>query len=149
MRDGSPTQRCYRCGELKPAEEFAWRRKSKNQRDSFCRPCRSAYKREHYLANRQRYRDQAAASKRRLRLERTEALIEYFAAHPCADCGETDPVVLEFHHLRDKAFNIGKELVDTPWERVLAEMEKCDVVCANCHRRRHRQESFRALLASS
>ena len=46
-------------GELKRAEDFAWRRKSKGQRDSFCRPCRSAYGKEHYQANKQRYIDQA------------------------------------------------------------------------------------------
>jgi hypothetical protein len=52
--------KCCRCGKTKPAENFAWRRRSKGQRDSFCRPCRAAYKREHYLANKQRYIDQAA-----------------------------------------------------------------------------------------
>src|SRR5215208_4047447 len=67
-----------------------------------CRPCRSAYGKEHYLANRQRYIDQAAVVKRRLRHERTLALIEYFRTHPCVQCGEPDPVVLEFDHVRDK-----------------------------------------------
>src|SRR5436190_14865712 len=62
---------CYRCGELKPVDEFAWRRRARDQRDSFCRPCHSAYGREHYEANRERYIDQAAESKRRLRLKRT------------------------------------------------------------------------------
>jgi hypothetical protein len=99
VRDGSCELTCYRCGEVKPAEEFAWRRRRRLQRDSFCRPCRSAYGREHYLANKQRYIDQAAASKRKIRLERTRYLIDFFATHPCVDCGETDPVVLEFDHL--------------------------------------------------
>ena len=52
-------QKCYRCGLYKSQEDFAWRRKAKNQRDSFCRQCRAAYHREHYLANRRRYIDQA------------------------------------------------------------------------------------------
>ena len=71
MEPREDTSRCYRCGELKPAEAFAWRRKASGQRDSFCRPCRSAYGKEHYAANRQRYIDQAAVVKDRLRLERT------------------------------------------------------------------------------
>ena len=86
--------KCYRCGRLKPVEEFAWRRRAKGQRDSFCRPCRSDYHREHYLANRQKYIDQARISKRKLQLERTIYLIKFFESHPCADCGETDPVVI-------------------------------------------------------
>jgi hypothetical protein len=71
--------------------------------------------------------------------ERTLYLIGYFAEHPCVDCGESDPIVLEFDHLRDKAFSIGGSLTDRPWEAILEEIEKCEVVCANCHRRRTAQ----------
>ncbi len=67
---------------------------------------------------------------------RTGLLLEYFATHPCADCGESDPVVLEFDHLRDKSFEIATALVDRSWDRILEEIAKCEVVCANCHRRR-------------
>jgi hypothetical protein len=150
MRDGATNQKCYRCGEIKPAEQFAWRQKARNQRDSFCRPCRAAYKHQHYRANRQRYIDQAAASKRTLRLERTRYLLEFFAEHPCQDCGEDDPLVLEFDHLGNKSFDIGQALVQRMWKRILAEIAKCEVVCANCHRRRtaHRRRSVRTLLAS-
>ena len=141
-------QQCYRCGETKAAEAFAWRRKNRNQRDSFCRPCRAEYHREHYLANRRRYIDQAQKRKRQLRLERTRFLIEFFRLHPCCECGESDPVVLEFDHLRDKAFSVGEKLTYRNWEEVLAEIEKCEVVCANCHRRRtaQRRGSVRSLL---
>jgi hypothetical protein len=149
--DAPETKRCYRCGERKPIEHFAWRRKARDQRDTFCRPCRSAYGKEHYAANRQRYIDQAAAVKKRLRLERTALLIAFFEAHPCTDCGERDPVVLEFDHLRDKAFAIGPSLCETSWESILAEIAKCEVVCANCHRRRtaRRRGSVRAVLTAA
>jgi hypothetical protein len=145
---GTEIRKCYRCGELKPIEDFAWRRRGQGQRDSFCRPCRSAYGREHYEANRQRYIDQAAKVKRRLRGERTRYLIEYFKANPCVDCGESDPVVLEFDHVSDKAFAIGGELTRRSWKSILAEIEKCEVVCANCHRRRtaRRRGAVRAVL---
>ena len=65
-----------------------------------------------------------------------EYLVEFLAANPCVDCGEADPVVLEFDHLGDKAFSISKGLPDRNWQTVLDEIAKCDVVCANCHRRR-------------
>jgi NAD-dependent dihydropyrimidine dehydrogenase PreA subunit len=139
---------CYRCHELKPVDDFAWRRREKGQRDSFCRPCRSAYGKEHYAANRQRYIDQAAVVTRRRRLERTHYLLEFFESHPCVDCGETDPVVLEFDHVGEKSFNIGSVLSNLKWETILAEIEKCEVVCANCHRRRtaRRRGALRAVL---
>jgi hypothetical protein len=59
----------------------------------------------------------------------------YKSTHPCTDCGEADPVVLEFDHLGGKDFNLS-----TGGSRsltlVIAEIQKCEVVCANCHRRR-------------
>ena len=148
MATGLPLQRCYRCGELKPLDDFSWRRKAKGQLDTFCRPCRSAYHREHYAANRERYIEQARISKQKLQLERTIYLLEFFDTHACVDCGEKDPVVLEFDHLRDKLFDIGQALTRKSWQSILDEIEKCEVVCANCHRRRtaQRRGSLRALL---
>jgi hypothetical protein len=133
---------------MKPLEDFAWRRKAKGQRHNYCRPCHSAYHREHYLANKQRYIDQARERKGVLRVERTKYLLEYFSTHPCIDCGEPDPVVLEFDHLEEKRFNIGQVLTYRNWASILAEIEKCEVVCANCHRRRTktRQKAMRIVL---
>ena len=103
-------RRCGRCGETKPVESFNWRRKQRGQRDNLCRPCRAAYKHEHYSVNKDRYIAQARERKRALALERTEWLLHYFETHPCLDCGESDAVVLEFDHRRDKKFNIGSVL---------------------------------------
>lgn len=63
----------------------------------------------------------------------------YLLTHPCVDCGERDPVVLEFDH-RDSA--IKKEGVAElmfslySLEHLKEEIEKCAVRCANCHRRK-------------
>jgi hypothetical protein len=129
-------RRCGRCAREKPYDEFAWRRRARGQRDNYCRPCRAAYKRQHYLANRSRYIEQAQRRKRALAAERIEYLVGFLREHPCVDCGESDPVVLEFDHLRDKKFGIAQGLRDRDWQSVLDEIAKCDVVCANCHRRR-------------
>ena len=55
----------------------------------------------------------------------------------CLDCEEKDPIVLEFDHRnpKEKHFNIG-EGYNKSIEVLLAEISKCDIVCANCHRRR-------------
>lgn len=63
-------------------------------------------------------------------------IYEYLQTHPCVDCGETDPIVLEFDHLRDKIENISDLANRKSWKDVLKEIEKCEVVCANCHLRR-------------
>jgi hypothetical protein len=132
----NPLARCGRCGELVPVEQFAWRRKAREQRDNYCVRCRAAYKREHYAANRKRYIGQAKTRTHAVVAERAAYLLDFFRSHPCMDCGERDPLVLEFDHQGDKLFNISKGLRDRSWQSVLDEIAKCDVVCANCHRRR-------------
>jgi hypothetical protein len=136
---------------MKPVDQFAWRRRRKAQRDNLCRVCRAAYHQRHYAANREGYVEQARRRKQEQALARTGYLLEYFKDHPCVDCGEADAVVLEFDHLRDKRFNIGAALPYRNWKSILAEMEKCEVVCANCHRRRtaRRRGWLRLLLTAN
>jgi len=117
-------------------EEFAWRRQAKGQRDNYCRPCRADYKHEHYANNRARYVEQAGRRRQSMLLQRTIQLVAFFRSHPCADCGETEPVVLEFDHRGDKTVEITRGIRERSWSAVLTEIDKCDVVCANCHRRR-------------
>lgn len=62
----------------------------------------------------------------------------YKAASLCADCGERDPLVLEFDHVRGvKEYNIG-DMASSNYaiETIQNEIDKCEVVCANCHRLR-------------
>lgn len=117
-------------------EEFAWRRRAQGQRDNYCRPCRAEYKQEHYAANKAGYIASARQRKVALVEERMLYLVAFLREHPCVDCGEADPIVLEFDHLRDKKFSISEGLQGRRWQDVLDEIAKCEVVCANCHRRR-------------
>ena len=61
-------------------------------------------------------------------------IYSYLKDNPCVDCGESDPVVLEFDHIKDKKFNMSKA-GRFKLETVIQEMNKCQVRCANCHRR--------------
>ena len=66
-------------------------------------------------------------------------VIEYLETHSCVDCGEDDYVVLEFDHREDsvKHTEVATMVGDgVGWAKVEAEIAKCDVRCANCHRRR-------------
>jgi hypothetical protein len=127
---------CGRCGVRRRVEEFAWRRKSAGTRHPYCRTCMAEYNRAHYQANRELYIERARQRASEVRRERLVYLMEFFRANPCVDCGENDPLVLEFDHLGDKAFTIGEGLRDRSWCSILDEIAKCEVVCANCHRRR-------------
>jgi len=129
-------RRCGACKKRKELREFAWRRREKGQRDNYCRGCRAEYKQRHYAANKQRYISNAARRRTRVLEENLDRLIEFLAAHPCVDCGETDPLVLEFDHIGDKSFMIAKAVRERPWASIEREIAEREVVCANCHRRR-------------
>ena len=64
---------------------------------------------------------------------------EYLSDKRCIDCGESDPVVLEFDHVDplSKFKTINKMLSGHyGWKAIESEIEKCEIRCANCHRRK-------------
>jgi hypothetical protein len=69
---------------------------------------------------------------------RRRALLHEIKNVPCADCGgHFHPYCMDFDHLRDKKFTIGYAVVSSRrWSEILEEIEKCEIVCANCHRLR-------------
>ena len=65
----------------------------------------------------------------------------YLLTHPRAQCGESDPVVLEFHHVGGKDMAISEMITRvSSVDRLKEELEKTMVLCANCHRRITAQE---------
>ena len=82
-----------------------------------------------------------AVTKRRKKLK-TKA-VEY-KDRKCFDCGlETEySDVYDFHHLdpSQKDFGIGNQGYTRSWEKTKIELDKCVMLCANCHRIRHAQE---------
>ena len=112
-----------------------------NTRGHYCPSC---VRRRRTNAQRERYHadpNQAAAKRarvQRIRVQNRRRVAEYLRSHPCVDCGESDPIVLEFDH-RDgvvKKAKVSLLLNSNGWATIKAEIEKCDVRCANCHRRR-------------
>lgn len=109
--------------------------------------------REQYLAARKRRYERrmadperaakekaAAAAGHRRRRDAFRLIANTAKAIGCRECGEREPVCLDFHHREPatKLFNIGKNLSRFSNAQVLRdEIAKCDVVCGNCHLRHH------------
>ena len=77
---------------------------------------------------------EAIKEKARIRLsEFRDKIISIKEQNPCIDCGIKYPYyIMEFDHLRDKKHEVS-EMVSYSWKRVLEEISKCEIVCANCH----------------
>lgn len=62
----------------------------------------------------------------------------YLKDKSCVDCRISDPVVLDFDHrvLEEKKYNISQMMPSHNWSVIKEEIDKCDAVCANCHRKR-------------
>lgn len=129
---------CARCHVRKPLEAFAFANRATGERQSYCRHCQAAYRHGHYERNHRAYVDHAVRQIDCRRRHNRERVCEYLRAHPCVDCGETRLPVLDFDH-RDPAKKtraVTWLVARKSWKVVEAEIAKCDVRCANCHRRR-------------
>jgi hypothetical protein len=98
----------------------------------WCRSCRRAYDREYYLRN----KPKITAQKRRRERELTAWARTLKSATPCADCGGVfHPAAMQWDHLpgadkRDEVADLARQHGRVA---ILAEIEKCELVCANCH----------------
>ena len=76
---------------------------------------------------------------RRARWRAQAGLLDDLRAAPCADCGGSfPPCAMDFDHRPDehKLFGVTRMIGRSGTPRILAEVAKCDIVCANCHRAR-------------
>lgn len=80
---------------------------------------------------------------RKRRAERRAWFAEILSKLSCTRCDENHPAVLDFHHRdpSEKEGQIGEMLGNLKSkESILKEIDKCDVLCANCHRKHHYNE---------
>jgi hypothetical protein len=116
----SPTRKtCARCQESKPLNAFYRTSGKRNKLTSYCKPCHNSY------------------TTARFRSRKKQA-VAYLGGR-CAACDGIFPYfVYDFHHRdpsqKDVQFNT---LRRRSWKAITTELDKCDLLCANCHRIRH------------
>ncbi len=128
------TKRCCTCKTVLPLAAFNVRSAASDGLQSRCRDCCRRW----YEANREAHIQHVRVRNVRARAALYVLVGEYFRSHPCVDCGESDVRCLEFDHRDpiDKLSEVNILLKNVrSWAVVLREIEKCDVRCANCHRR--------------
>lgn len=133
------TKVCNICRDTKPLEAFTVLSRNRDGHTSRCRSCVNATNKRRYMRRTQHYREKLRGFNKKLKDDKAEKVFNYLREHPCVDCGEADPVVLEFDHrdLASKRLAIAQMIERRySWQSIATEIEKCDVRCANCHRRK-------------
>jgi hypothetical protein len=121
-----PARVCTSCGRILLASDF-------HRGQSKCKECRREYIRQRGDL----HREQTRRARDKRRAAARAYILQLLRSGACTDCGLDDAAVLEFDHIGPKWTEIGK-LVREGYrlERIKAEIAHCELVCANCHRRR-------------
>jgi hypothetical protein len=124
---------CSKYEVSKPITEFNFKHKAAGIHLSYCKECGKILTRNHYRNNKRQYLDRNVRSY----LKRRE-LVRQIKSRPCADCGIQYPFyVMDFDHREGETKEYELNRIDRMTTRALMrEIEKCDVVCSNCHRER-------------
>ena len=135
-------KKCTKCGQWKDIEEFAWKNKSEGKRHSQCKECRRKADNKRYAEDPNRRETVKAVHKNQVKYIR-EYIQDIKKHSKCAICGEDRWYVLDFHHTGDKDFNISQKVQEgCSLETIKKEIEKCIILCANCHREVHYKEKI-------
>lgn len=129
------TKLCPKCKEDKPLNAFAKNKKRSDGLQVHCRLCKKLSDAKHYQENK-------SAQMERNRINRAkfyEEIAAYKKSKGCKFCEESEPCCLDFHHRsgKEKDGTIGKMMYNLNKKLVWKEIAKCEVVCANCHRKLH------------
>jgi hypothetical protein len=130
-------KQCSKCKLEKDLTEFRIKNKTTGILHSWCRICKKEYDRNFYRDNdirKTQIRKNGLIQKRRGK----EFIKEYKKSHACSKCGEKRWYVLDFHHLHNKKNEIAElALNGNAINSIKNEIEKCIVLCSNCHREEH------------
>jgi hypothetical protein len=112
---------CNKCKKEQSLSNFPNHSNTRDRKRSFCKKC---------------YYESTRKSSFKYREKNRVLIDDYLKNHSCVDCGESDYEVLDFDHIRGAKLNNVSEMLSYSQEKLIIEISKCEVVCANCHRRR-------------
>lgn len=139
-------KKCNICQEVKAISEYHPNKDCSQGVVGTCKICYKVRITKWYSDNRRRRQDYANQKNR----SRKKEVVDYFG-DKCHDCEQTYPqYVYQFHHLdpTQKDVNPSKALTMLP-EKMWAELNKCVMLCANCHMIRHHGEGKESVDATS
>lgn len=141
---------CTHCKLEKSLNEFPWRKQSENERQAYCKECKKEYNKRWYDKHKEEHKQRVSGRNKRVAEEFYE-LINRLKSVPCKDCKQSFPsCAMDFDHIDENKFKNVAQMTHHAMHKVVAEIAKCEVVCAVCHRIRtasRRSSEDRALVS--
>jgi hypothetical protein len=128
-------KKCAICLEILLEENFYKNNRKPNGLQSYCKPCSKKRRIEHFKKN-----IKSELETRRIYTNKQkDRYNNYKKTLSCNICKENRHYVLDFHHTsNDKEHSIANMVTrGFTWDKILKEIKKCEVLCANCHREIH------------
>lgn len=134
---GSSMKFCRKCNQTKEIYHFKVKYIKTGKLQSYCIDCQRQYRKQHYEQNKEKYKKLIEKRKREIR----DLYTDYKRNLRCSHCGEDESCCLEFHHRdNNKESNVSSMPFEgNSWESIKKEIDKCIVLCANCHRKEHKR----------
>jgi hypothetical protein len=127
---------CNVCKEEKEDDNFLFRNKEKGTKHSACSLCYKDIRKRSYEKNKKYYIDKSKRYEKDIR----DWYHEIKSSLKCQECGFSHPAALDFHHIGKKESEVSNIIKSCNKDRILEEIEKCIVLCSNCHRIHHFNE---------
>jgi len=126
---------CSVCKQEKDECNFNFKDKSKGKRRTTCKICSREQSRQHYENNKEYYSDRNKKYREKIDNEWNE----FKNGLKCCRCGESHIACIVFHHKDpcEKEYTIANKSKRYRLEYIKKELEKCEILCANCHRKEH------------
>ena len=123
------TKVCSKCKEVKAISSFPYKKAPKKQ--SYCKECQKEYGRLHYAKNKEDY-----IARNKIYEQTIRDHIDNLKSKPCHDCSQSfPPICMDFDHVNGQKIQSVSQLMNSnSLKRLLLEIEKCELVCACCHR---------------
>ncbi len=133
-RQQNSNMRCGKCKKTLPVSEFSFKNKTLGIRASSCVTCQNIASKRHYQLNREKYISKSLAKRKELSGWFYSVILDKYK-NGCITCGERNPIKLSCHHRnpKEKLFDLSSSFHRKGKKQILLELDKCDVVCMNCH----------------
>lgn len=129
-------KKCKKCDTVRPKTDFAIDNRTNDKLAACCKFCHKEWGKKHYQLNKEKVGARLIAKRKRVK----EYVNNLKRKTGCQNCSENEPVCLDYHHIdpKNKIERVSYIVSSsTSFDRINREIEKCILLCSNCHRKLH------------